>query len=107
LEHVIEGCLNLMYDDGPIRFEHLPYAFREMIIRQLPDAFPDAPQAVTAPIRLSGSLEQQVARLEQELIRQALRETNGNITKAGERLGISRQHLNYKLKKYGMTKKQA
>ncbi|TRY25473.1 hypothetical protein FOI68_11675 [Brevibacillus sp. LEMMJ03] len=104
LEHVIEGCLNLMYDDGPIRFEHLPYAFREMIIRQLPDSFLDAPQTVTAPVRLSGSLEEQVARLERELIRQALREANGNITKAGERLGISRQNLNYKLKKHGMSK---
>lgn len=107
LEHVIEGCLNLMYDDGPIRFEHLPYAFREMIIRQLPDSFPDAPQTVTAPVRLSGSLEEQVARLERELIRQALREANGNITKAGERLGISRQNLNYKLKKHGMSKDPA
>jgi arginine utilization regulatory protein len=102
LEHVIEGCLNLMYDEGPIRFEHLPYAFREMIIRQLPDSLPDAPRTETTPFRLSGSLEEQVARLERELIRQALREANGNITKAGERLGISRQNLNYKLKKHGM-----
>ncbi|UYZ15525.1 hypothetical protein A6764_09450 [Brevibacillus sp. WF146] len=36
-----------------------------------------------------------------------MREANGNITKAGERLGISRQNLNYKLKKHGMSKDPA
>jgi arginine utilization regulatory protein len=36
------------------------------------------------------------------MIEQAIKNTNGNITKAGEQLGISRQNLNYKLKKYSI-----
>jgi arginine utilization regulatory protein len=38
--------------------------------------------------------------LERFLISKALQEAEGNITKAGEKLGISRQNLRYKIKKY-------
>lgn len=34
------------------------------------------------------------------MIEQAVNQAQGNITKAAEQLGISRQNLNYKLKKY-------
>ncbi len=38
---------------------------------------------------------------ERSLIEQALRETAGNQTRAAQRLGISRDTLRYRLKKYG------
>jgi DNA-binding protein Fis len=39
---------------------------------------------------------------ERALIEQALRETEGNQTRAAQRLGISRDTLRYRLKKYGI-----
>src|SRR6185312_2178738 len=39
---------------------------------------------------------------ERSLIEQALREAGGNQTKAAQRLGISRDTLRYRLKKFGL-----
>jgi two-component system, NtrC family, response regulator AtoC len=39
---------------------------------------------------------------ERSLIEQALRETDCNQTRAAQRLGISRDTLRYRLKKYGL-----
>ena len=41
---------------------------------------------------------------EPELIRQALNKTYGNITAAAQLLEISRQNLNYKMKKYNLKR---
>ncbi len=48
----------------------------------------------------SGILPERIEQLERIMIAQALKESKGNITKASEQLGIPRQNLNYKLKKY-------
>jgi DNA-binding protein Fis len=39
---------------------------------------------------------------ERTVIEQALRESDGNQTRAAQRLGISRDTLRYRLKKYGL-----
>ncbi len=106
LEHVIEGCLNLMYDERIITFGHLPYSFRDKMIQQASSMIPESSGLPSHPLTMRGTLEQQVEQLERALIASALKESNGNITKAGERLGISRQNLNYKLKKYQMLPDQ-
>ena len=43
-----------------------------------------------------------VEEAERQLIVQALKETNGNRTKAAERIGISRRTLHRKLNQYGL-----
>jgi len=100
LEHVIEGCLNFMYDEKKISFHHLSPAFQEKILKQNNDQKPMIENLPTSTF--SSSLDEQKVQLEQTLIKKALKETKGNITKAGELLGISRQNLNYKLKKYNI-----
>jgi DNA-binding NtrC family response regulator len=40
---------------------------------------------------------------EKTMLEQALRETGGNQTRAAQRLGISRDTLRYRLKKYGIA----
>jgi DNA-binding protein Fis len=42
-------------------------------------------------------------RWERAMIEQALRDSDGNQTKAAQRLGISRDTLRYRLKKFGIT----
>lgn len=61
----------------------------------LPADDPSAPAEV-------GDLPGAVARLEQEMIRRALAETSGNRTEAARRLGIHRQLLHEKLRRYGI-----
>lgn len=53
-----------------------------------------------APDRLHLPLPDQVKSLEVRLIRQALKETDGNRTRAAELLGITRQGLQKKIKRY-------
>jgi len=95
LEHVIEGCLNVLDpDERSIRLEHLPPTLREHM--RAPQPHP----AETEPVPWTGSLPEQMAQLERHLICRALQTTGGNLSKASERLGISRQLLRYKLNKH-------
>src|SRR5438094_7768868 len=48
------------------------------------------------------SLEHAVGEVEQARILQALHETRGNISQAADRLGVTRNILRYRLKKYGL-----
>ncbi len=57
---------------------------------------------VAAPDWLDGDLETAVARLERAMIARALADTRGNRTEAARRLGIHRQLLHTKLRRYGM-----
>jgi len=96
LEHVIEGCLNLVYDERTITCDHLPTAFKQHLLQR-----ESAATCEQLP-RQGGSLPEQIERLEREMIQEAMRAYGGNITKASEQLGISRQNLHYKLKKYNL-----
>jgi len=44
----------------------------------------------------------EIEQREKEKIIEALSKTNGNITKAASLLGLSRQNLQYRIKKYGL-----
>lgn len=98
LEHTIEGALNLIYDEKMISFEHLPPPFKNRMIQQVHQSF-----STELHSRYVGNLPDQIEKLERLMIEQCLKETKGNITKTGEKLGISRQNLNYKLKKYNIS----
>ncbi|HEY9577488.1 MAG TPA: helix-turn-helix domain-containing protein, partial [Pseudobacillus sp.] len=94
LEHIIEGALNLMVDENIITTEFLPLAIKL-------DDLEETSFSVAEEMRstFSDTLPAQVERLERKLIMKALEETGYHITKAAEKLGISRQNLNYKIKK--------
>jgi len=75
-------------------------------------ALATSPQALTSTSRpppiapVQGTLPPEgiaLAEWERSLIEQALRECAGNQTKAAKRLGISRDTLRYRLKKYGLS----
>jgi DNA-binding NtrC family response regulator len=64
------------------------------------DALADA-----IPLSLPGALPPRgtdLAQWEKSMIEQALREANGNQTQAAQRLGVSRDTLRYRLKKFGI-----
>jgi two-component system response regulator HydG len=93
LSHVIERAV--LWSRGPtLQIEHLAL--------EVPTDSPagrEEQQPPSAPSRAAGmDLEQ----WERSLIEQALREADGNQTRAAQRLGISRDTLRYRLKKYGL-----
>ncbi len=59
-------------------------------------------EEMTLPNPRNETLTQQVETLEKKLIYDALRESNGNQTKAGKILGLTERNLRYKLKKYNI-----
>ena len=55
--------------------------------------------------RIGGSLKEAMARVEEEYIRRVLKEHGGNRTQSAKSMGISRQALTEKLKKYKIGRK--
>lgn len=93
LEHVIEGAMNLM-DGDRITVDCLPMHFEKYYTH---------PTKAQIDIQ-NTSLKTALENLEIEMIRRALEEWDGNISHAADSLDIPRQTLQYKIKKYGLTK---
>ena len=97
LSHVIERAV--LWSRGPtLDVEHL--SLTSPVDGDLGDAAgdpgTDAGRASLPPHGVD------LARWEKSLIEQALREAGGNQTRAAQRLGISRDTLRYRLKKFGL-----
>jgi arginine utilization regulatory protein len=90
LKHTLEGALGLA-TERELTMEHLPRHFHEAV-RQSSWMSPGKGE----------TLREVLARVEEEWIRRALRETGGNVLQAARLLGIPRQTLQYKLKKWGL-----
>ncbi|MGH7362253.1 MAG: sigma-54-dependent transcriptional regulator [Candidatus Methylomirabilales bacterium] len=100
LSHVIERAV--LWSEGErLAEEHVaPTA--------TPQARPVSPQPPTSLVQ--GPLPPQGIDLtawERALIARALQETGGNQTKAAQRLGLSRDTLRYRMKKFGLIKEPA
>ncbi|WP_353893467.1 sigma 54-interacting transcriptional regulator [Proteinivorax hydrogeniformans] len=85
LEHIIEGAVNLIDEDNTIKTIHLPKFL----------------QGSWSTLQQS-TLPKQVADFEKNIISQAYYACNRNISKTAQKLGVSRQSLQYKIKKYGV-----
>jgi two-component system, NtrC family, response regulator AtoC len=103
LSHVIERAV-LWSRDTTLNVEHLSLASP---LRIEPDGKEPGPeQAVRSPSAVSsGELPPQgvdLTQWERSMIERAMREAGGNQTKAAQRLGITRDTLRYRLKKFGI-----
>ncbi len=93
LEHIIEGAMNLM-DGEIIQMENLPVYFRKN----------HKSNGKHEKEEKSVSLKRALEDYEQEMIRSCFEACGRNVSRAAEALDIPRQTLQYKLKKYGLTK---
>lgn len=106
LEHAIEGALNLVNpNDQVLMPECLPMLFMtgdgpspETALRDEPDE--TAPSGHFPPTDFKLHSAKQA--LELKAIGEALARNNNNITKTARQLSITRQLLQYKIKKYGL-----
>ncbi len=92
LSHVIERAV-LWSRDSTLNVEHLSVTAPMRVASERPDSTGDP-----GPSLQSGDLTQ----VERSMIERAMREAGGNQTRAAQRLGISRDTLRYRLKKFGI-----
>lgn len=95
LENVIESAINMVNKGHVIK----PEDFSSDIYEKL---FKAKRQKFTFNLDESMSLDSIMEEVEKSLIIEALQECGSNISKSSERLGIKRQTLQHKLKKYGI-----
>ncbi|MFD2368482.1 sigma-54 interaction domain-containing protein [Brevibacillus sp. GCM10020057] len=90
LEHVIEAAMNMVEADT-IELEHLP--------PHLPERSHGlaAAEPLTFQAESGKTLPDLVRELEERVIQEAMKATDGNVLRAAKRLGIPRQTLQYKL----------
>lgn len=101
LEHLIEGAMNLIDYEETITYSHLPIHFRNK------PQFKSEESIVTeghpAPILYPKDikpLDQYIEEIEASYLQNVLKFHKYNITQAAKSLGMSRQNLQYRLKKY-------
>jgi arginine utilization regulatory protein len=118
LEHLLEGAMNIVGMGEKIELRHFSAAFDTLNVlgesslpspSAIPVSFPhEQPRAAapeTSPTGFSSNLQDEHKVLEKTALQRALHETAGNVSRAATLLGISRQLLNYKMKKHGLDRK--
>ncbi|KAA0783013.1 sigma-54-dependent Fis family transcriptional regulator [Bacillus sp. BPN334] len=95
LEHIIEGSMNLVEDENIITAFHLPTRFREQIKKE----FNMQPSLTNNDADAPKTLKHTIEAMEKNYINQILTEYHGNISQAAKFLGLSRQNLQYRIKK--------
>lgn len=96
LQNVIESAMNMVSDEHVVGKEHLPAHVDLFQSRfQPPEPQPRHPH-------FSGDLSAHLDAVERELIAEHVAKAGGNTTRAARLLGISRQSLQYKMKRFGI-----
>lgn len=119
LEHVIAGAINLTAWEKTLHMHHIPDHHRlsmdparKSVYKQafLPieaEPVPTVPIAAAVeskPEPVMTPAPPSLAAAEMEIIARTLRQTEGRLSQAAKILGISRQLLSYKMKKYGLVR---
>ncbi len=104
LEHVIEGAMNIVGTEEVIRIEHLQTHFSNWSVKAK-HAEPGRRRDDIHPADRGTGLIKHTAEQEKKIITRTLREHRDNITRSAKALGISRQLLYYKIKKYNIQRK--
>lgn len=94
LGHIIESAINRFPGETVVRPEHLPEYISGHHHAQTDQPFPLA--------ATGSSLVDAVEQFEKQMILTTLDHCSHHLTQTAEQLGISRQSLNYKIRKYGI-----
>lgn len=108
LEHMIEGAMNLVENETTITPFHLPTRFfNEMSsMNNKLIKVQDTDQIFKSNTDIQNdhfNLKSTLLNKEKQHILTVLSEQNGNITKAAKILGISRQNLQYRIRKFNLS----
>ncbi|MGB4504290.1 MAG: helix-turn-helix domain-containing protein, partial [Syntrophaceticus sp.] len=101
LRHAIEHAMNLV-ETETIEKEHLPYLLFERLKVDSQKNIEKIVDHATKEIS-DNDLKSFVESVEKEAILNVLKKNNGNINETAKKLGLSRQNLDYKMKKYRIS----
>src|SRR3954467_3050991 len=99
LSHVMERAV-LWSRDNVIDVEHLSLTTPLRAGSDRPEQVPESARALPKAAELPTGVD--LSQWERTMIEQAMRDAGGNQTKAAQRLGITRDTLRYRLKKFGI-----
>jgi arginine utilization regulatory protein len=102
LRNVIEGSLCLATENSMIEYGDLPDYLFKPSNKQKPTNRVSSHDANDIPV--GNSIHEKMEYYEKKIILEAITDSNGSITKAAENLGLSRQSLQYRMKKLGIDK---
>lgn len=98
LENAVESAINMISTGHVIKTDHISHDVYEIIFNKKIEKY-------NLGISEEGTLNQTLEEVEKLLIHRALNETSNNISKSAEILGIKRQTLQHKIKKYNIKTK--
>lgn len=96
LEHVIEASMNLINYEDRIEMHHLPYQYRRS---ESEEEVALHPFIESHKMSTNTNLTEQLALFEKQYIEQNLIKNGNHITNTAKSLGISRQSLQYRMKR--------
>lgn len=103
LEHIIEGAMNLVEpEEEIIDFPHLPFPFRQKTSSLEPSISEDTSDMFQNIDDDHLSLEDYMVNTEKKYLAKVLQDHDYNISKAAKTLDISRQSLQYRLRKFNL-----
>ena len=95
LEHVLESAITMLGEDKIIRIDHLPQYLKLKIAN-----FTAGSLSISA--KETGTLSKILSDVEKQAILETLKRHQGNITQAAASLGISRQNMQYRIRKLNL-----
>ncbi|WP_436373404.1 sigma-54 interaction domain-containing protein [Cytobacillus sp. BC1816] len=108
LEHIIEGAMNLLDQEEAISYVHLPLHFRNKPqFKEEPNETGHLEDLLIQKNKPIKTLEQYIQEAETYYLKKVLKHHGNNITQSAKSLGMSRQNLQYRLRKYGVRKETA
>ncbi len=103
LEHVIEGAMNIIGDDEIIQPRHLQTHFSKTPVKVKTGRVKRRQDGPSLETR-STNLSKEKSDYEKNIIKTTLRKNEDNITRTARNLGISRQLLYYKIRKFKISR---
>lgn len=101
LEHIIEAAMNIIMDDEDIiRYPHLPYQYRsKMHVKEKNIPAASVNNFIKERADIPASLKDQMEYFETSYIEHVWKNNDYNISRTADVLGLSRQSLQYRMKK--------
>jgi arginine utilization regulatory protein len=102
LENIIEGAMNLLVDGAEIHCSHLPFhsILRKTQLLNNECNIDSEYKVIEWETQSKGALRVKIEHDEKEYIKNIIDKNRGNLSVAAREMGISRQSLQYRLKKY-------
>lgn len=101
LEHLVEAAMNIMMDDEElIEYSHLPYQYRSKLhVKERSTPSVSVDMFLNEHTDMTASLKDQMEYFEKSYIEHVWKNNNYNISRTADVLGLSRQSLQYRMKK--------